>query len=95
MKRRLLTVPEEDNGLADWEEGHLSPHVSATRQKGLNEDIHETESHTAAFVAGATEPAALRTLMLGKEGPGLPKEGEFSIMCVLKSLLTCYEIRMF
>jgi len=96
MKRWLLTVPEEDNGLADREEGHLSPHVSATLQKGLNEDIHETESHTAAFVAGATAPAALMTLALGKESPRLPKEGEFSsIMCLLISPLTCYEIGVF
>jgi len=93
MKRRLLTVPEEDNGLADGEEGHLSPHVSATLQKGLNEDIHETGSHTAAVAAGATAPAALMTLASGKESPGLPKEGKFSsIMCVLISILTCYEI---
>jgi len=96
MKRRLLTVPEEDNGLADKEEGHLSPHVSATLQKGLNEDTHETESHTAAFVVGATAPAALMTLASSKESPRLPKEGDFSsIMCVLISLSTCYEIGVF
>ena len=95
MKRQLLTVPEEGNGMADREEGHLRPLVSAMLQKGLNEDIHETEPHTAAFIAGATEPAALLTLVLGKEGPGLSKEGEFSIICVLEFLLTCYEIGMF
>ena len=96
MKRRLLTVPEEENGLTDGEEGHLSPHVSATLQKGLNEDTHETESHTAAVVAGATAQAALMTLGLGKESPRLPKEDGFSsIMCVLISLLTCYEIGVF
>ena len=96
MKRRLLTVPEEDNGLTDGEEGHLSLHVSATLQKGLNEDTHETEPHTAAVVAGATAPAALMTLASGKESPRLPKEGEFSIiMCVLISISTCYEIGAF
>ena len=96
MKRQLLTVPEEDNGLADGEEGHLSPHVSATLQKGLNEDIHETESHTAAVAAGATAPVALMTLALGKESLRSPKEGEFSsIMCEPISPLTCYEIGAF
>jgi len=96
MKRQLLTVPEEDNGLADGEEGHLSPHVSATLQKGFNEDIHETESHTAAPAAGATAPAALMTIASCTESPRLPKEGEFSsIMCVLLSILTCYEIGVF
>jgi len=44
MKRQLLTVPEEGNGMADGEEGHLSPLVSAMLQKGLNEDIMK-QSH--------------------------------------------------
>jgi len=61
VERQLLTVPEEDNCLADEEEGHLGPLASATLQTSLNEDIHNIESHNAAFVACAIEPAALMT----------------------------------